>query len=79
MDKCRRRSSTLGQAVTALVVYAGWGMHDGTLLVWWGSGGLARTDGLGRLEILRLGSGIHDFGGDGPEMCCFLWFWAGGG
>ena len=58
MGKCRRRSSTLGQAVTSLVVYAGQGIRGGTLLSWWGSGGPARVDGLGRLEIVVLGCWI---------------------
>ena len=57
-------------------------MHNGNLANWQGSGGLARTDGLGRLEMLLLGLGIWDFGGDGPGKHCCLWefccCWAGG-
>ena len=73
VDKCRRRSSKLGQAVPALVVWTRHRMRDGNFANWQGSGGLGRMDCLARLGILWLGLGMWDFGGDGPEMHCFVW------
>ena len=82
VDKCREKVFYTWASSTALMVCTGWGMWDGTLLVLWGCGGLARTDGLGRLEMVVLGLGIWDglakhcclweFG-DGPVTHCCLW------
>ena len=48
-------------------------MHDGSLPRWWGSGGLASTDGLVRLGLPFVGLGMWNFGSDGPVMACSVW------
>ena len=72
-DRQRRRSSSPGHTVTALLTCSGHGMHDGNLAEWQGCGGLARTDDLGRLGMSLIGLGMQDFDGDGPEKYCGLW------
>ena len=52
VDRFRRRSSVLGQAVPVLLVWAKCGIHDGNCDAGQGSGVIGRTDGLERLGIL---------------------------
>ena len=72
VDRWRRRSSSLGYTVIALLTPGGHGICEGNLPRWWGSGGLESTDGLARLGFPFTGLGISDLGGDGPEMACSL-------
>ena len=51
---------------------------EGNLPKWWGSGGLASTDGLVRLGFPFVGLGISDFGSDGLEIACGEWGCADG-
>ena len=72
-DRWRRRSSSPGYTVTALLWCSGHRMHDGNVAEWHRCGGLARTDGLGRLGMPLLGLGMWDFCRDGPAKHCCLW------
>ena len=78
VDRWRRRFSSLGNTVVALLTPGGHGIHEGNLPKWQESGGLESTDGLARQGFLLAGLGISDFGSDGLVLAGGKWGCADG-
>ena len=69
----KKKSSSLGNTVIALLTPGGHGICAGNLPRWQASGGPASTDGLARQGFPFASLGICDFGSDGLAKHGFVW------